>query len=175
MPSVWPETIRANQLTARGTAVVAVLMPCLERPAAATAVPARSPAATPDGRTGCKTAGRAPRRGREVLFAARTIAAKKSGSSRWALTLAPRVGTRARRVRRRGDRPPGLGRLLPDDARHSDSDTAGSEPGVSPDRWGSADTAGWLVVAAIAAPRLGTRGYSIGPGGGWVERASRIP
>ena len=68
---------------------------------------------------------------------------------------------------------PGLG--PPADARRSDSDTAGTGPGVSPGHWGSADTAGWPAFAATAEPRRGIRGYNIGPGGGWVERASRIP
>ena len=53
---VWPTTIRVNQLRARdnGRSGVAVAP---DAPAAATAAPARSPAATPDGKTGCKTAG----------------------------------------------------------------------------------------------------------------------
>jgi hypothetical protein len=46
---------------------------------------------------------------REVLIAAGTIAAKKTGAVGWALALAPQSRTRARRVRRRGERFLGLG------------------------------------------------------------------
>ena len=125
------------------------------------------------GRAAKPLAGAAPGR-REVLIAAGTIAAKKIGAVGWALTLAPQSRTRAGGVRP-WEAFPGRGRLLPDDARHNDSDSAGSGPDVFPDPWESADTAGWLVVAAIAALQLGTRGYSIGLGGGSVERAARIP
>lgn len=112
--------------------------------------------------------------GREVLLAAGTIAAEKIGAVGWALTLAPQSDTRTPCPGPWGSSPE-RGWLLPDDARHSDSDTADTGPDVFPARGKSADTAGWLVVAAIAALPLGTRDYSIGPGGGWVERAARIP
>jgi hypothetical protein len=62
------------------------------------------------------TAGRAAKplagaalRGREVLFAAGTVAARKSGIVRWALTLARRRRTAARRIRHRGIGGPGFG------------------------------------------------------------------
>jgi hypothetical protein len=111
---------------------------------------------------------------REVLLAAGTIAAEKIGAVGWALTLAPQSDTRTPCPGPWGTFPE-RGWLLPDDARYSDSDTADTGPDVFPARWKSADTAGSLVVAAIAALRLGTRDYSIGPGGGWAERAARNP
>src|SRR3954451_15137278 len=60
------------------------------------------------GRTAKPLAGTAPGR-REVLIAAGTIAERKLGAVGWALTLAPQSCTRARRVRRRGERFLGLG------------------------------------------------------------------
>ena len=55
---VWPATIRDNQLRARGNGLLGRSPSRSIAPAAATAAPARSPAATPDGKRGCKTAGR---------------------------------------------------------------------------------------------------------------------
>src|SRR4051794_31074694 len=53
-----------------------------------------------------KPLARAPLRGCEVLVTPRTVAAKKSGFARWALTLG-----RRRRTSARGVRPGGIGRL----------------------------------------------------------------
>ncbi len=57
-----------------------------------------------------KPLARAPLRGREGLFAAGTVAARKSGIVRGALTLARRRRTAARRIRHRGVGGPGFGR-----------------------------------------------------------------
>jgi len=49
------------------------------------------------------------------------------------------------------------------------------EPGVFPDRWRFADTAGWHAgVASDERPR-GTPGYSTWLGDGWDKRPSHIP
>ena len=97
---------------------------------------------------------------------------KKIPNRRWALALALRAHL-ARRVRRCGSVGPRLGRLPPLLAR--ETGTGGFEPGVSPDRWWSADTAGWhAVVASDERPR-GTPGYSTWLGDGWDESPSRIP
>ena len=98
---VWPATIPVNQLRARGTGV-SVDAVALAGPAAATAAPARSPAATPDGRTGCKTADT------DSAWRVRSALRTPDGRSKkirippLALTLAPLRRTLARGVRRRG-------------------------------------------------------------------------
>ena len=112
---------------------------------------------------------RAPLRGCEVLLTPRTIAAKKFGIVGWALALAGPVVAPARRCPAPREALPGLGR--PAGARRSDSGTAGSEPGVSPDPWGSADTAGWPACrrhrrAAARHSGLQYRAW------GWVGRKS---
>ena len=144
-------------------------------PAVATAVLVRSRDAKPGGRKGCKTAGIGlSMRAREVLFAPGTIAAKKSGFRR--LGAGPRTAghqTRHGSVRSRLQAALGLFRSLAFSA--AGTDTAGSGPGVSLDRWWSADTARWLVFAASVGLRPGTRGCSIELGDGWDERASRNP
>src|SRR5208282_3760270 len=174
IPVSWPESIRAKQLTACGWSHNGA-EGAPEGIASARAVPARRPGATPDGRPRCKTAGRGCAGTARSAHSSRDDRSKKN--RRGGLGADPR--TPESDTRRRCPAPweafPGRGRLLPDDARHNDSDSAGSGPDVFPDPWESADTAGWLVVAAIAALRLGTRGYSIGLGGGSVERAARIP
>ena len=53
------------------------------------------------------------------------------------------------------------------------TDTSGSGPGVSRDRWWFVDTARLLVFAASVGLRAGTQGCSIEPGDMWDERASR--
>jgi hypothetical protein len=154
--------------------LVAVLIPHLEGSLPPEPFPLDNPAQRLTAGGAAKPlAGTAPGPG-EVLVAAGTIAAEKIRAVGWALALAPQSDTRMPCPGPWGS-PLERGWLLPDDARHSDSDTADTEPDVFPARWKSADTAGWLLVAAIAALPLGTRGYRIGPGAGWVERAARIP
>src|SRR5512135_2533851 len=161
-------TLRDDQLTARGTGRREVRTePGV--PAAATAARAGGRAATPDDRPGCRTAG--------------TGSASRGGS-------APRIPddrSRKNRIRRLragprramtrypdlGSRPPELGRLAA--ARHSDTGTADTGPGVSPGRWWCVGTADRRACAAIAVPPRGTRGYSSGPGGGSAGTASRTP
>ena len=91
----------------------AVLMPHLKGSLPPEPFPLDDPAhRLTAGRVAIPLAGTAPGR-REVLIAAGTIAAKKFGLDGWALTLAPQSRTRARRVRRRGERFLGLGGCCP--------------------------------------------------------------
>jgi hypothetical protein len=168
---VWPATIRVNQLRARGTgpSVDAVARAA---PAAATAAPARSPAATPDGRTGCKTADTdSASRARSALH---TPDGRSKKIRNRPLGADPRAAADIRtRCPAPRDWPP---RLRPHaGARRSDTGTAGSDPGVSPGRWSSAGTFGWPAFAATAAPPRGTRDYSTGPGGESVGRTFHTP
>ena len=154
-----------------------------QRPAAEP--PSRSPCALPPppfpfdhppqrltARRAAEPLARAPLRGREVLFTPRTVAAKKSGIVAWWRWPSRRL--RCIRARWIPTSPTAsLGLWRPAGVRRSDTGTAGSAPGVSLDRWRSADTAGWPVSAASAEPPRGTRDYSTEPGDGWVERASR--
>src|SRR5512135_2630853 len=169
---VWPTTIRDNQLSGRdnGQSGVAVVP---DAPAAATAAPARSLAATPDGKTGCRTAGTgSASRARSVLHTP-DDRSKKIRNRR--LGADPRAAAPGMNMRCPAPPcwPPGLRPHA--GAPRSDTDNAGSGPGVSPDRCSSADTAGWPVSAATAAPPRGTQGYSIEPEGEWVGRASHTP
>ena len=65
--------------------------------------------------------------------------------------------------------------VRPGAVRRTDIVAAGIEPAAVAVPRGFADSAGWRVCAAIVARRLGTGGCNIGLGGGWDERASRIP
>jgi len=135
--------------------------------AAAIAAPVRSPAATHDGRTSYRTAGRDFVSGvRSVLHTpddhSKKIRNRRLGADpRTALSRTHMTCPALR------DRYPGLG--PPAGARRNDTGTAGSDPGVFLDRGSSADTAGWPVSAAIAAPPRDTRDCSTGPGDGWSE------
>ena len=107
-PSVWPMRLLANQRTVRRKEARGVV-----RAPAAAVPPASFALDDPTQRLTARGAAKpltvAVSGGREVHFAARTIAAKKTGAVGWALTLAPQSRTRARRVRRRGERFLGLG------------------------------------------------------------------
>jgi hypothetical protein len=167
-----PAAIPVNQLKVRGTGA-SVDAVALAGPAAATAAPARSPAATPDGRTGCKTAGTDS--ASRVRSALRTPDGRSKKIRIPPLRADPRTPASYPRM---GNRAPW--RWLPwlrprGDARRSDSGTAGSGPGVSPGRWPSSGTVGWLAFAATDVPPRNTRGYSTEPEDGWVGRISRTP
>jgi hypothetical protein len=163
-------TIRDNRLKAlddgRSDGAVARVAP-----AAATAARARSRAAKPDGKRGCKTAGTGS------ASKARTGCSTPVDRSKKIRDHPLGAGPRAAGLRLHRpcptprDRHPGLGPLAA--ARRNDIGTAGSAPGVSPVRWPSADTAGRPAFAASAAPPRGTRGCSTGPGDGSVGRTSR--
>jgi hypothetical protein len=61
------------------------------------------------------------------------------------------------------------------DVRRIDSDTDGIDPGAFPVHSESDDIVGWRACVAIAELRPGIRDCNIELGGGWNERASRIP
>jgi hypothetical protein len=169
---IRPPAIPVNQLTAHDTGA-SVDPVARAAPAAATAAPARSPAATPDDKTGYKTADTgSASRARSALHTPDGRSEKIRNRPLGAGPRAAAPDTSTRCPTRLG-RPSGLQPRA--DARRSDTGTAGSGRGVSPGRGPSVDTVGWPASAANDGPPRGTRGYSTGPGDGWVGRASHIP
>ena len=169
---VWPWDIPANQLRGHGTDLpVVVVAPA---PLAfATAVLARAPDAKPDGRIGCNTSARGCDGSvRSALHSpddrSKKIRIRGLGADpRW-----PAPGMGSKNPVPQGAFP-GLGLRV--DVRRIDIDSAGIEPDAFPVPSGSYDIAGWRAFAAIAELRPGIRDCNIELGGGWDERASRIP
>jgi hypothetical protein len=170
--AAWLTTILVNQLRAHDNGLPDVAI-APAAPAAATAAPVRSLVATPDGRRRCKTAGTGfASRARNALHIpaahSKKIRNRRLGADPRATGSRIRTPCPALENRR-----PGLGPSAA--ARRNDIGIAGSAPGVSPGRWPSVDTDGWPAFAATAAPRLGTRDYSTGPGDGWAGTTFHIP
>jgi hypothetical protein len=169
---VRPWDIPANELRARGTdLLVVVVAPTLL--AFATAVPARAPDAKPDGRVGCNTSAQGCDGSVRSALHSPGDRSKKI-RIRW-LGADPRrlaPGTCSKNLVPQGAFP---GRELRVDVRRIDSDTDEIDPGAFPVHSGSDDIVGWRAFAAIAGLRPGIRDCNIELGGGWNERASRIP
>jgi hypothetical protein len=169
---VWPWDIPANELRARGTDLLVVVVAAAPL-AFARAVPARAPDAKPDGRVGCNTSAQGCDGSvRSALHSpgdrSKKIPIRWLGADpRW---FAPGMGSK-------NPVPQGAfpGRGLRVDVRRIDSDTDGIDPGAFPVHSGSDDIVGWRAFAAIAELRPGIRDCNIELGGGWDERASRTP
>jgi len=171
-PAVRSRTILVNQVKARenGSPSGRVV---LDVRAVATAVPVRSRDAKPVGKKGCKIAGKGcDWRAQSAL---RTPDDRSKKNRIAVLGARPRaaathMGTTSPALR-------GAAALLPPLAAAPCTETGvvDIEPGVFPDRWWFADTAGWHAgVASDERPR-GTRGYSTWLGDKWDESPSRIP
>jgi len=174
--SSWPglgaASIRDNDLTARDRGVWDSAGAHTAR-AVATVARARSRAVTPDGRRGCKTVVRG--------FASRAgnLPRTPDGRNKKARNRRLRAGPRRMPTPRNTGRPTPP-RSKPDPprcavARRNDRDNADFEPGVSPDRGRSVDTADRRAVAATVAPPRGIPGYSSAPADASAGRTSRIP
>jgi hypothetical protein len=170
---VWPWDIAANELRARGTDLLAVVVAAALL-AFATSVPARAPDAKLDGRVGCNTSAQGCDGSVRSALHSPGDRSKKI-RIRW-LGADPRrwlaSDTCSKNLVPQGAFP---GRGLRVDVRRIDSDTAGIDPGVFPVHSGSDDIVGWRAFAAIAELRPDIRDCNIELGGGWNERASRIP
>jgi hypothetical protein len=140
--------------------------------AAASVVLVRSPAAKPDGKKSCKTAGRdyewllrSELRSPDVRSRIIPPQLLGAGPRRVALDKGRRILTSQRAM---------LGLELSAGALRTGIDTADFEPAVLADHEQSADIGDSLACAAIAELLPGTRGYSIELEGGSVEMAARI-
>lgn len=144
-----------------------------ETSAAASAVRARAPDATPVGRPRYRTAGtgsvsRARIRCSTLGDRSKKILPRGLGAG----PRSPESGTRTRAPTPQWELP----RLQPPaDAPHSALDTVGTAPGVFSDRRSSVDTAEPLAFASIAGLRLGTPGCNTVLGDASGGRSSHIP
>jgi hypothetical protein len=167
-----PSKIRVNELRGREHGSPSGIV-VLDVRAVASVVPVRSRDAKPDGKKGCKIAGKGC--DWRVQSALRTPDGRSKKTRLAVLGAGPRAAATHMDTTSpalRGGAP-----LLPPLAVALCTETGAVdfEPGVFPDRWWFADTLGWPAgVASDERPR-GTPGCSTWPGDGWDESPSRIP
>jgi hypothetical protein len=154
--------------------------------AVATAVPARGLAAKPDGKKGCKTAGKCcdwcvgttlhTQGARSEKNRDHLLGDDPRGHAPAACRETPAPRELMPGLRSPGLRPLRLGRQglrRPAGARRTGIDTAGFGPAVFAALSVSGDVSGGYVYSAIAGPPRGTRDCNTGLGDGWGEMVSR--